>query len=60
MIEGYRAPEPIRKRSKQTRADLALEFSDLQVMLFKLAYQCGIDMEEAMLAGQRKADQLDS
>jgi hypothetical protein len=35
---------------------LALELSDLQVMLFKIAYLCGIDMEEAMQRGQQKAD----
>ncbi|MCB0071711.1 MAG: hypothetical protein KDE20_09650, partial [Caldilineaceae bacterium] len=40
----------------QVRADLALELSDLQVMLFKIAYLCGIDMEEAMVRGQHKAD----
>ena len=55
MIEGYRAPEPADIEAVRTL--LALELSDLQVMLFKLAYQCGVDMEEAMLAGQRKADQ---
>lgn len=54
MLEGYRAPSP------QNRAllldELALELSDLQVMLFKIAYLCGIDMETAMARGQAKAD----
>ena len=36
--------------------ELALELSDLQVMIFKLAYQCGIDMETALRRGQAKAD----
>jgi NTP pyrophosphatase (non-canonical NTP hydrolase) len=54
MIEGYRAPEPA--ELEQLRSELALELSDLQVMLFKLAYLCGIDMEDAMTRGQQKAD----
>ena len=55
MIEGYREPRPA--DPTELRDDLALELSDLQVMLFKIAYLCGIDMEEAMQRGQRKADQ---
>jgi NTP pyrophosphatase (non-canonical NTP hydrolase) len=54
MLEGYRAPDP--PDLEQLRSDLALELSDLQVMLFKIAYLCGIDMEDAMARGQRKAD----
>lgn len=54
MIEGYRAPKP--SDLAALRDDLALELSDLQVMLFKIAYLCGIDMEEAMMRGQQKAD----
>lgn len=55
MIEGYR---PAGSRAPdQLRDELALELSDLQVMLFKIAYLCGIDMEDAMQRGQRKADQ---
>jgi NTP pyrophosphatase (non-canonical NTP hydrolase) len=53
IIEGYRATDTL---PEDLRAELALELSDLQVMLFKLAYQCGIDMEEAMQLGQQKAD----
>ena len=55
MVEGYRAPNP--DDLALIRSELALELSDLQVMLFKLAYLCGIDMEEAMVRGQAKADQ---
>jgi dCTP diphosphatase len=54
MIEGYRDPNPA--DLEQIRNDLALELSDLQVMLFKIAYLCGIDMEQAMIRGQQKAD----
>lgn len=55
MVEGYRDPKG--QPPEAIRADLALELSDLQVMLFKIAYLCGIDMEEAMQRGQLKADQ---
>jgi hypothetical protein len=54
MVEGYRPPKPA--DSQALRDELALELSDLQVMLFKIAYLCGIDMEDAMTRGQRKAD----
>ncbi len=54
QIEGYRAPSAA---LTELRAELALELSDLQVMLFKVAYLCGIDMEDALQQGQRKADQ---
>ena len=55
QIEGYR---PSRYADIETlRQELALELSDLQVMLFKVAYLCEIDMEEALIQGQQKADQ---
>ncbi len=55
QIEGYR---PNRYTDMDTlRQELALELSDLQVMLFKVAYLCEIDMEEALIQGQQKADQ---
>lgn len=54
MLEGYRAPKP--EALDAVREELALELSDLQVMLFKLAYLSGIDMEDAMRRGQAKAD----
>ena len=54
MIEGYREPRPA--DAAALRDELALELSDLQVMLFKVAYLCGIDMEDAMIRGQHKAD----
>jgi NTP pyrophosphatase (non-canonical NTP hydrolase) len=55
MVEGYRDPK--HKTIDEIRSELALELSDLQVMLFKIAYLCDIDMEEAMQRGQVKADQ---
>lgn len=54
MIEGYR--EPSEPEPDALRSLLALELSDLQVMLFKIAYLCGVDMEQAMLRGMAKAD----
>jgi NTP pyrophosphatase (non-canonical NTP hydrolase) len=54
MVEGYREPKPADPDA--LRGELALELSDLQVMLFKIAYLCGIDMEDAMIRGQHKAD----
>jgi NTP pyrophosphatase (non-canonical NTP hydrolase) len=53
-VEGYRDPKG--KSPDEIRDELALELSDLQVMLFKIAYLCGIDMEEALRRGQAKAD----
>ena len=54
MLEGYRPLNP--PSEDGVRELLALELSDLQVMLFKVAYQCGIDMEDALRRGQAKAD----
>ena len=54
-FEGYRPLDPA--EIDTARDELALELSDLQVMLFKIAYLCDIDMEEAMIRGQAKADQ---
>lgn len=54
VLEGYRHAGDADLES--VRADLALELSDLQVMLFKIAYLCGIDMEDALIRGQAKAD----
>lgn len=54
IIEGYRNSGE--QDLESVRRDLALELSDLQVMVFKIAYLCGIDMEEAMERGRAKAD----
>ena len=50
--EGYKDVESPEK----LRADLSEEMSDLFVFLFKLAYQTGIDVEDALGRGQAKAD----
>lgn len=53
QLEGYKPAED----EAEVKAALAEELSDLFVFLFKLAYQCGIDVEAALRAGQVKADQ---
>lgn len=50
--EGYKEAED-RERIRQA---LAEELSDLFVFLFKLAYQVGIDLEDALKQGQEKAN----
>ena len=54
MLEGYRELDP--PDEEAVRELLALELSDLQVMIFKVAYLSGIDMEDALRKGQSKAD----
>lgn len=54
MVEGYREPNPANLDA--VRELLALELSDLQVMLFKIAILCNIDMEDALRKGMAKAD----
>jgi len=54
MLEGYREADPADPAA--LRADLELELSDLLVMIFKIAYLAGIDMEQALVRGQQKAD----
>ena len=53
-LEGYR--DPGAQDAAALRDELALELSDLQVMVFKIAYLCCFDMETAMQRGQVKAD----
>jgi len=50
--EGYKEPES----AGVLRAGLEEELSDLFIFLFKLAYQTGVDVEEALVRGQIKAD----
>jgi NTP pyrophosphatase (non-canonical NTP hydrolase) len=50
--EGYKTPAS----PEQLQEHLAEELSDLFVFLFKLAYQTGVDVEDALARGQRKAD----
>ena len=40
----------------QWQIELREELSDVFVFLFKLAYQCGVDVEDALQAGMVKAD----
>jgi NTP pyrophosphatase (non-canonical NTP hydrolase) len=50
--EGYKEPES----ADVLHARLEEELSDVLVFLFKLAYQTGVDLEDALLRGQAKAD----
>lgn len=50
--EGYKEAED----RERVRAELTEELSDLFVFLFKLAYQVGVDVEDALKAGQAKAN----
>ncbi len=50
-LDGYKETEDV----ETARRELAEELSDLFVFLFKLAYQMGIDVEDALKAGQAKA-----
>ena len=52
-LEGYREPDDLDQR----RAFLAAELADCLTFLFKLAYQFDIDMEAALVANQRKANE---
>jgi NTP pyrophosphatase (non-canonical NTP hydrolase) len=50
--EGYRdASDP-----DDLRAHLAEELADAATFLFKLAYQCGVDLEDALKANMTKAE----
>ncbi len=51
-LEGYRETGDVEAR----RAALAGELADCMTFLFKLAYQFGIDMEQALAANQPKAN----
>jgi len=50
--EGYKEAES----AEALRAGLEEELSDVFVFLFKLAYQTGVDVEDALTRGQAKAD----
>ena len=51
-VEGYRHAEDPAKVS----ARLAEELADAATFLFKLAYQCGVDLEDALRANMSKAE----
>ena len=50
--EGYKESES----ADALHAGLEEELSDLFVFLFKLAYQTGVDVEDALARGQTKAE----
>ena len=52
-VEGYReATDPA-----EVSARLAEELADAATFLFKLAYQCGVDLEDALRANMDKAEE---
>jgi NTP pyrophosphatase (non-canonical NTP hydrolase) len=51
-FEGYRDDDDI----DQVRAHLAEELADAATFLFKLAYQCGVDLEDALQRNMTKAE----
>jgi NTP pyrophosphatase (non-canonical NTP hydrolase) len=53
QMEGYKEGGSPASLSE----NLSSELSDLLVFIFKLAYQCGVDIEDALVAGQSKAEQ---
>lgn len=52
FLEGYRQTDD----AEAARARLAGELADAATFLYKLAYQCGIDLEDALRANMRKAE----
>ena len=50
--EGYRAAED----GDEARTRLAEELADAATFMFKLAYQCDIDLEDALAANMTKAE----
>jgi NTP pyrophosphatase (non-canonical NTP hydrolase) len=51
-VEGYRDATG----SGDIRARLAGELADAATFLFKVAYQCGVDLEDALEANMAKAE----
>lgn len=52
-LEGYRETAD----TKQVRARLAEELADAATFLFKLSYQCGVDLEDALRGNMTKAEE---
>jgi NTP pyrophosphatase (non-canonical NTP hydrolase) len=52
FLEGYRETDD----AEAARARLATELADAATFLYKLAYQCGIDLEDALRANMSKAE----
>ena len=52
VLEGYRdGTDP-----DQSREHLAEELADAATFLYKLAYQCGVDLEDALKSNMTKAE----
>jgi NTP pyrophosphatase (non-canonical NTP hydrolase) len=51
-LEGYRDAE----NAEEVRGNLAEELADAATFLYKLAYQCGVDLEDALRANMSKAE----
>jgi NTP pyrophosphatase (non-canonical NTP hydrolase) len=51
-LEGYRETDD----AEAARARLAEELADAATFLYKLAYQCGVDLEDALKANMSKAE----
>jgi dCTP diphosphatase len=51
-LEGYRDAE----RAGDLRSSLAEELADCATFLFKLAYLCGVDLEDALRGNMTKAE----
>jgi NTP pyrophosphatase (non-canonical NTP hydrolase) len=51
-LEGYRDAE----NADEVRGNLAEELADAATFLYKLAYQCGVDLEDALRANMSKAE----
>jgi NTP pyrophosphatase (non-canonical NTP hydrolase) len=51
-LEGYRDADD----DGEARARLAGELADAATFLYKLAYQCGVDLEDALKANMSKAE----
>jgi NTP pyrophosphatase (non-canonical NTP hydrolase) len=52
-LEGYRDAGDLAKVNMR----LAEELADAATFLFKLAYQCGVDLEDALRANMSKAEE---
>lgn len=52
-LEGYREASDI----QGVRTRLAEELADAATFLFKLSYQCGVDLEEALRGNMSKAEE---
>jgi NTP pyrophosphatase (non-canonical NTP hydrolase) len=51
-FEGYREADDI----EETRIRLSEELADAATFLFKLSYQCGVDLEDALRGNMTKAE----